>query len=220
MFIPAGYSLWWCLCSRTSSMRHCSSLSSQCASKRQPLPEKTKVTRLNDYRPVALTPTAMKCTNTIIPDTLDTLQLAYSPNRSVDDAISLTLHTALEHLDRRDTFIILLFIDFSSAFKSIVHSKLILKVRDLGLGTYICNWIVNFLTGRPQVVTFVSSTSSTLILNTGAPQCCCLSSMFTHDCSAIHGSNWIIHRRQHHGYQHDKQRRQNRVPFGTAEVLR
>jgi hypothetical protein len=32
--------------------------------------------------------------NTIIPDTLEPLQFAYHPNRSTDDAISITLHTA------------------------------------------------------------------------------------------------------------------------------
>ena len=60
----------------------------------------TKVTCLNDYRPVALTSVAMKCferlvmahINTIIPETLDPLQFAYSPNISTDDAISCTPH--------------------------------------------------------------------------------------------------------------------------------
>jgi len=41
-----------------------------------------------------------------------------------------------------------------------------------------------------------SNSSSTLVLNSGAPQGYCLSprlySLFTHDCSAIHGSNRII----------------------------
>ena len=48
----------------------------------------TKATCLNDYRPVALTSVAMKCfqrlvmphINTIIPETLDTLQFAYRPD--------------------------------------------------------------------------------------------------------------------------------------------
>jgi len=57
------------------------------------------------------TPKAMKCLeklvmtdiNSIIPNSSNPLQFAYRPNRAVDDAISLTLHIALEHLDRRDT---------------------------------------------------------------------------------------------------------------------
>ena len=77
------------------------------------MPKNTKVTFLNDYRPVALTSVAMKCferlvmadINTIIPITLDPLQFAYHPNRSTDDAISIALHTAHSHLDKRNTYV-------------------------------------------------------------------------------------------------------------------
>ena len=50
------------------------------------------------------------------------------------------------------------FKDYSSAFNTIIPSKLVLKLRDLGLGTPICNRIMDFLTGRPQVVTIRSNT--------------------------------------------------------------
>ncbi|KAI3354847.1 hypothetical protein L3Q82_004544 [Scortum barcoo] len=123
-----------------------------------------------------------------IPDSLDPLQFAYRPNRSTEDAIALTLHTALSHLDQRDTYVRMLFIDYSSAFNTIVPSKLVTKLRDLGLNSALCDWILNFLTGRPQAVRMGSTTSSTLTLNTGAPQGCVLSpllySLFTHDCVA------------------------------------
>ncbi|KAI3362648.1 hypothetical protein L3Q82_001632 [Scortum barcoo] len=146
-----------------------------------PVPKKTKILSLNDYRPVALTSTIMKCFERLvksfitssIPDSLDPLQFAYRPNRSTEDAIALTLHTALSHLDQRDTYL-----------------------RDLGLNSALCDWILNFLTGRPQAVRMGSTTSSTLTLNTGAPQGCVLSpllySLFTHDCVATHSSNTII----------------------------
>ena len=84
----------------------------------------------------------------------------------------------------------------SSAFNTIVPSELITKLRILGLNTSLCNWILDFLTGRPQVVRVGSNTSATLILNTGAPQVCglspLLSSLFTHHCMARHDSNTII----------------------------
>ena len=93
----------------------------------------TKVTCQNDYRPVALTSVAMKCferlvmdqINTIIPEFLDPLQFAYRSNRSTDDAICIALHTALSHLDKRNTYVRMLLIDYSSAFNTIVPSKLI-----------------------------------------------------------------------------------------------
>jgi gmma-aminobutyric acid receptor subunit gamma len=90
----------------------------------------------------------------------------------------------------------MLFIDYSSAFNTIVPTKSITKLRNLWLNTSICNWILDFLTGRPQVVRVGNNTSATLILNTGAPQRCVLSpllySMFTHDFVAKHDSNTII----------------------------
>jgi hypothetical protein len=66
---------------------------------------------------------------TIIPETLDPLQFAYHPNRSTDYVISIALHTALSHLDKRNTYVRMLFIDYSSAFNTIVPSKLNNKLK-------------------------------------------------------------------------------------------
>jgi hypothetical protein len=66
-----------------------------------------------------------------------------------DDAISIALHTALSHLDKRgNNYVSILFIDYSSVFNTIVPSKLITKLGTLGLNTSLCNWILDFLTGR------------------------------------------------------------------------
>ena len=123
-----------------------------------PVPTYTKVTCLNDYRRIVLTSVAMKCferlvmahINTIIPETLDPLQFEYRPNRYTDDAISIALHTALSHLDKRNTYVRMLFIDYSSVFNTMVPSKLIAKLTIMGL-TSLCTWILDFLTSRPQV---------------------------------------------------------------------
>jgi hypothetical protein len=69
--------------------------------------------------------------NSILPDSQDPLQIAYRPNRSTDDTI--TLHTALSHLDKRNTYVRMLFIDYRVAFNTIVPSKLINKLWTLGL---------------------------------------------------------------------------------------
>ena len=110
-----------------------------------PVPKEAKVTFLNDYRPIALTSVVIKYferlvmvhINSILQDNLDPLQFAYLPNSSADDAIAL--HTAHSHLDKRNTYLRMLFIDHSSAFNTIVPTKLITKLRTVGLNTYLCN---------------------------------------------------------------------------------
>jgi hypothetical protein len=50
-----------------------------------------------------------------------------------DDAISIAFHTAFPHLDKRNIYVRMLFIEYSSTFKTIVPSKLITKLRTLEL---------------------------------------------------------------------------------------
>ncbi len=145
-----------------------------------PIPKKNKITCLNDWRPVTLTPIFSKCFEklirehicSVLPASLDPLQLAYHSNRSTDDAIAFTLHTALSHLENKNTYVRMLFVDYSSAFNTIVPATLVAKLQTLGLNRSLCSWILDFLTGRSQVVRMGNNTSSPLILNTGAPQGC------------------------------------------------
>jgi hypothetical protein len=63
------------------------------------------------------------------------------------------------------------------------------------LNPTLCNWVLDFLMGRPQVVKVGNNTSTSLILNTGVPQGCVFSpllySLFTHDCVGMYASNSI-----------------------------
>jgi hypothetical protein len=61
----------------------------------------------------------------------------------------------------------MLFMDYSSAFNTIVPSKLIIKLWALGLNS-LCNWVLDFLTGIPQVVK-VGNNTSTSISSTQGP---------------------------------------------------
>ena len=61
-------------------------------------------------------------------------------------------HCTLPYLDKRNTYARMLFIDYSSAFNTIVPCKLVIKLETLGLDPALCNWVLDFLTGRPQVV--------------------------------------------------------------------
>jgi hypothetical protein len=82
----------------------------------------------------------------------------------------------------------MLFIDYSSAFNTIVPSKLITKLRTLGLKASLCN--LDLLTAHPHVIRVGNNICHT------DPQGCMLSpllySLITHDCVAEHDSNTII----------------------------
>ncbi len=152
--------------------------------------------RVSHLSPIALTPIFSKCFEklvrehicSVLPASLDPLQFAYRSNRSTGDAIAFTLHTALSHLENKNTYVRMLFVDYSPAFNTIVPATLVGKLQTLGLYRSLCSWILDFLTGRSQVVRMGNNTSSPLILNTGALQGCVLSpllySLYTHDCTA------------------------------------
>ncbi|KAI4891818.1 hypothetical protein NFI96_002199 [Prochilodus magdalenae] len=169
-----------------------------------PVPKHSTASTLNDFRPVALTPIISKCFERLVsshvksclPAALDLHQFAYRRNRSTEDAITAALHTVLSHLDCQNSYVRMLFINFSSAFNTVIPSKLIYKLSQLGISTSLCNWILDVLTDRPQSVKLDKLFSSTITLNTGVPQGCILSpllySLFTYDCVPVYGSNSII----------------------------
>ena len=159
-----------------------------------PVPKKAKVASLNDYRPVALTSVVMKVLERLVlrhlqsltSEKMDALQFAYRANRSVDDAIALALHFVLQHLESPDRYARLLFVDYSSAFNTVIPQKLFNKLQSFDLPLSTCHWLLNFLLHRPQSVKIGPNISQTLILNTGTPQGCVLSPLlyclFTNDC--------------------------------------
>ncbi|KAK1788609.1 hypothetical protein P4O66_002686 [Electrophorus voltai] len=168
-----------------------------------PVPKKPQPSGPNDYRPVALTLIMMKCFEKLVrdfitsslPASMDPLQFAYHHNRSTDNAH--LLETTQTHLDKgRGNSVKMLFVDYSSAFNTIIPSRLTTKLEDLGLHPSLCEWISNFLTDRTQSVQVGNCFSFTLTLSTGAPQGCVLSSLlyslYTYDCVATSSSTIFV----------------------------
>ncbi|KAI4902937.1 hypothetical protein NFI96_005134 [Prochilodus magdalenae] len=153
-----------------------------------PIPKKSIITCMKDHCPITPTPIVMKCFEKLIlshikrslPSTLDPHQFAYRTNRSTDDAVSLAIHTALNHLDSTNSYVRMLFIDFSSALNTIIPSRLIHKLSALGITNV----------GRGE------HASPCLTLSTGCPKGIVLSpllyTLYTHDCTTTHSSNTII----------------------------
>ncbi len=119
---------------------------------------------------------------------LDSLHFACRANKSVDDAVNMGLHFILQHLDRPGTYVRILFVDFSSAFNTIIPDTLQNKPTQLSVPISICQWINSFLTDRQQLVKLGKFSSSTCTISTGAPQGCVLSpllfSLYTNDCTS------------------------------------
>ncbi|KAK3533984.1 hypothetical protein QTP70_035007, partial [Hemibagrus guttatus] len=134
-----------------------------------PVPKKTKITGLNDYRPVALTSVVMKSferlmlsyLKDITDPLLDPLQFTYRANRSVDDAVNMALHFILQHLDSTGSYARIL-------------------------------WITDFLTDRRRFVRLGTHVSDLQHISTGSPQGCVLSpllfSLYTNGCTSSHQS--------------------------------
>lgn len=142
----------------------------------------------HDYHPVA----TMKCFERLVethifsslPASMDPLQCAYQTNRSIDNVVALVIHIALSHQDGKNTYLRMFFIDYGSAFQTIIPSK---------LNIHLCNWIMDFLTSITQVMKIIGCTS--LTLSTGEQGCITsplLYSLFTHDCIARKSSNIIF----------------------------
>ncbi len=98
------------------------------------------------------------------------------------------LHFILQHLDRPGTYVRILFVDFSSTFKTIIPSLLQPKLTHLSVPTSICQWFTSFQTDTQRLVRLGKFSSSTCTISTGAPQGCVLSpllfSLYTNDCTS------------------------------------
>ncbi|KAL0149688.1 hypothetical protein M9458_054971 [Cirrhinus mrigala] len=106
---------------------------------------------------------------------LDPLQFAYRANRSVDDAVNMGLHFILQHLDKTGHYVRILFVDFSSAFNTIIPTLLQSKLAQLSVPSSICQWISSFLTTAtaPPAQVLLRVASSPLLF-----------SLYTNDCTS------------------------------------
>ena len=72
----------------------------------------------------------------------------------------------LDNGDQVDT----VYLDMSKAFDKVSHSKLLKRLRDLGIGGKLLNWFESYLHNRLQKVTALGVSSQTLHVTSGVPQ--------------------------------------------------
>jgi Reverse transcriptase (RNA-dependent DNA polymerase) len=133
----------------------------------------------SNYRPISLTCIACKLMECGIKDTL----LAFLKEHNVINASqhgfmarkSTTTHLLECNLDWNTAIsckngIDVVYLDFAKAFDSVVHKKLIAKLKCYGIVSMLLNWIESFLTNRFQAVRVGSCYSSICSVISGVPQ--------------------------------------------------
>ena len=144
-----------------------------------PIYKKGNKTKVDNYRPVCLTSIVIKIFESIIKDTLSNYlsdnnllspnQHGFVPRRSCCTQLLHALNDWTLSLDERLSTDVVYF-DFSKAFDSVPHTRLLLKLQAYGINGQLLSWFKSFLTGRRQCVKINDVLSSWVQVSSGVPQ--------------------------------------------------
>ena len=133
----------------------------------------------SNYRPISLTCSLCKVMETIIKDQivsylsanglLSKEQHAFIARHSTVTNLLECVHDWSLSLHNRVPMDVIYF-DFSHAFDSVVHSKLLIKLKSFGLDGLLLAWIGAFLAGRSQSVVVEHMFSNWVKVISGVPQ--------------------------------------------------
>ena len=145
----------------------------------KPLFKKGKKTDPGNYRPVSLTSIICKVFEKFIKDEiynhlitnnlLSSNQFGFCSGRSCVTQLLATLSSWMESLDNTIP-VDAIYLDFSKAFDTVPHKRLLSKLKSYGISGNIFNWIEDFLTNREQFVSINDTKSSKLKVTSGVPQ--------------------------------------------------
>ncbi|MCG8031679.1 MAG: reverse transcriptase family protein, partial [Candidatus Thiodiazotropha taylori] len=133
----------------------------------------------SNYRPVSLTCLCCKIMEHVIVSKvmkhvdnyriLSDCQHGFRARRSCETQLVTLVHELATSLDKGiQTDMIIL--DFSKAFDSVPHQRLLKKLDHYGIRGNVHNWITSFLTGRSQRVVAEGATSDSIPVISGVPQ--------------------------------------------------
>ena len=136
----------------------------------------------SDYRPISITPVLSRLIERRIvttfvypaldyppPDLNFSDQYAFRPTGSTTAAIVALLHTICSMLST-NSYVRVFAIDFSKAFDSIRHHKLLDKMSSLQIPDQIFNWMENFFSGRAHCTRFHDELSPTATISASVVQ--------------------------------------------------
>jgi hypothetical protein len=144
-----------------------------------PVYKKGDVHLPENYRPVSLTCVTCKLLEHILchhilahlesNKTLTSLQHGFRSGYSCETQLLTTIHDLLERQNAGDQ-VDLLILDFSKAFDTVPHEKLLYKMENYGVDGNINTWLRQFLTMRHMQVVVEGEHSDPVTVDSGVPQ--------------------------------------------------
>ena len=145
----------------------------------RPIFKKGDKTCPGNYRPVSLTSIVCKLFETFIRDglydhivrnkLLSINQFGFCKGRSCSTQLLVTIHEWMLSLDEKIP-IDAVYLDFSKAFDTVPHKRLIHKLNSYGIQNNLLSWINSFLSDRTQYVKINDSKSKKTKVISGVPQ--------------------------------------------------
>jgi hypothetical protein len=144
-----------------------------------PIHKKGERTNPKNYRPVSLTSILCKMLESCLRDQLmkymndNSLfspdQHGFLPNKSCVTQLLLIMEHWTQLIDDGNC-IDTIYLDFSKAFDSVPHNRLLIKLKNFGMCDLAINWFRSFLTNRIQRVCLEGSHSEWKHVTSGVPQ--------------------------------------------------
>ena len=144
-----------------------------------PIPKQGDLSSISNWRPISLLPLPGKLLEKIVHKiimshleanhVLTNAQFGFRPGRGTSDAVFSLSKVLYEARDRSETCGAC-YIDFSKAFDSIHHSKLISEFHKISPGDWLTKWVASYLSNRKQATFLNGETSPTANINYGVPQ--------------------------------------------------
>ena len=145
----------------------------------RPIFKKGAKTSPDNYRPVSLTSVVCKVFEKIVREALckhmqdnnilSKDQFGFCQGRSCVTQLLVTINDWMFSLDNHVP-VDAAYLDFSKAFDSVPHKRLIHKLSSYGIKGNLLNWISDFLDQRTQHVTINDKQSASIPVSSGVPQ--------------------------------------------------
>ena len=115
--------------------------------------------------------------------------------------------------------ILLVLLDLSAAFDTLVHSILLLRLRDIGLTQTVFTWFKSYLAGQTNAIKIREATSAPRLIHHGVPQGSVLGSMLFNIYILRIADIFERHQIRYHIYADDTQLYAECSPLNHADTL-